>query len=164
VLLFFVTEAHVLCIHKKWKRWILQFCVRAHMLMRLCVYIFLFFFAVKTGSFVYDVNIGLDNWQPSKVGIFVYMYMYAYKVSDTLHHIVIFSGSKMWGILLLITVKLLHVSYEFCLIDFLWRWLYLMNPKVTEIFLEKISACLEQNMPFVLCIRITWYVTRNVCR
>jgi hypothetical protein len=26
-----------------------------------------FLFAVKTGSFVYDVNIGLDNWQPSQV-------------------------------------------------------------------------------------------------
>jgi hypothetical protein len=30
-------------------------------------YIFFLFFAVKTGSFVYDVNIGLDNWQPSQV-------------------------------------------------------------------------------------------------
>jgi len=28
---------------------------------------------VKTGSFVYDVNVGLDNWQPSQVRISVYL-------------------------------------------------------------------------------------------
>jgi hypothetical protein len=44
--------------HKKWKN------VREHSYV--C---FFFSFAVKTGSFVYDVNIGLDNWQPSKVRI-----------------------------------------------------------------------------------------------
>lgn len=28
---------------------------------------------MKTGSFVYDVNVGLDNWQPSQVRISVYL-------------------------------------------------------------------------------------------
>lgn len=35
---------------------------------------YVFSFAVKTGSFVYDVNIGLDNWQPSQVRISVCVY------------------------------------------------------------------------------------------
>jgi hypothetical protein len=30
--------------------------------------------SVKTGSFVYDVNVGLDNWQPSQVRISVFVY------------------------------------------------------------------------------------------
>jgi hypothetical protein len=44
--------------------------------MQLCMYILFFSFAVKTGSFVYDVNIGLDNWQPSQVRICLYIYIY----------------------------------------------------------------------------------------
>lgn len=30
--------------------------------------------SVKTGSFVYDVSVGLDNWQPSQVRISVCIY------------------------------------------------------------------------------------------
>lgn len=43
---------------------------------QLCVF---FSFAVKTGSFVYDVNVGLDNWQPSQVrNVCVYTRMHAW--------------------------------------------------------------------------------------
>jgi hypothetical protein len=56
LLMFCMNEVHVLCHVRSERMWLEKLCV-------------LLSFAVKTGSFVYDVNIGLDNWQPSQVRI-----------------------------------------------------------------------------------------------